>query len=260
MPRRQRSSEDKYGSDGSFSPEDSIFDMDIEASDAETEITEVDPLPDADGQVDVAGLEEFVADLADADLIDIDTVHSSEYNRRMVEEVNNSDFDAQDYSPGTEILLSGFEDHWQRFCKENEFGDPHRQLESISLGILVSFFTWRLDLQTGKGGRKIKGIKTNSALGTYWKVFRLVYERAMTVKFDPKLNRQMHKALRKLPKAKELSNKKRENRCMIINDLKEQIEKTVSTIKKSFDLGELRILLILFLLLLAPAGARPTAI
>lgn len=120
MPRRQRSSEDKYGSDGSFSPEDSIFDMDIEASDAETEITEVDPLPDADGQVDVAGLEEFVADLADADLIDIDTVHSSEYNRRMVEEVNNSDFDAQDYSPGTEILLSGFEDHWQR-CGSTSF-------------------------------------------------------------------------------------------------------------------------------------------
>ncbi|KAF3357738.1 hypothetical protein VdG1_05690 [Verticillium dahliae VDG1] len=244
MPRRQRSSEDEYGSDGSFSPEDSIFDMDIEASDAETEITEVDPLPNADGQVDVAGLEEFVADLADADAdhIDIDTVHSSEYYRRIVEEVDNSDSDAQDYSPGTEILLSGFEDHWQRFCKENEFADPHRQLESISLGILI------------------KGIKTNSALGTYWKVFRLVYERAMTVKLDPKINRQMHKALRKLPKVKELSNKKRVNRCMIINDLKEQIEKTVSTTKKSFDLGELRILLILFLLLLAPAGARPTAI
>ncbi|RBQ83442.1 hypothetical protein VDGD_10343 [Verticillium dahliae] len=140
MPRRQRSSEDEYGSDGSFSPEDSIFDMDIEASDAETEITEVDPLPNADGQVDVAGLEEFVADLADADAdhIDIDTVHSSEYYRRIVEEVDNSDSDAQDYSPGTEILLSGFEDHWQRFCKENEFADPHRQLESISLGILVS--------------------------------------------------------------------------------------------------------------------------
>ncbi|KAG7111294.1 hypothetical protein HYQ46_013065 [Verticillium longisporum] len=187
MPRRQRSSEDKYGSDSSFSPEDSIFDMDIEASVAETEITEVDPLPDADGQVDVAGLEEFVADLADADLIDIDTVHSSEYNRRIVEEVNNSDSDAQDYSPGTEILLSGFEDHWQRFCKEKEFGDPHRQLESISLGILVSFFTWRLDLQRGKGGRKIKGIKTNSALGTYWKVFRLVYERAMTVNINKSL-------------------------------------------------------------------------
>lgn len=47
---------------------------------------------------------------------------------------------------------------------------------------------------------------------------------------------------------------------MTINDLKEQIEATVSTTRKSFDLGELRILAVLFLLLLAPAGARPLAI
>jgi hypothetical protein len=46
---------------------------------------------------------------------------------------------------------------------------------------------------------------------------------------------------------------------MTIDDLKEQIEETVSTQKKSFDLGELRILAALFLLLLAPAGARPEA-
>jgi hypothetical protein len=47
---------------------------------------------------------------------------------------------------------------------------------------------------------------------------------------------------------------------MTIEDLKEQIETTISTTKKSFKLGELRILAVLFLLLLAPAGARPTSI
>lgn len=47
---------------------------------------------------------------------------------------------------------------------------------------------------------------------------------------------------------------------MTINDLKDQIETTLSTTKKSFDLGELRILAVLFLLLLAPAGSRPTSI
>ncbi|KAK2471166.1 hypothetical protein H9L39_17397 [Fusarium oxysporum f. sp. albedinis] len=57
----------------------------------------------------------------------------------------------------------------------------------------------------------------------------------------------------------DLSTKKRGNRCMTI-DLKEQIGETVSTTKKSFDLAELRILAVLFLLLLAPADARPTAI
>lgn len=39
----------------------------------------------------------------------------------------------------------------------------------------------------------MKGIQTSSSLGTNWKVFRLVYERATGVKLDLKLNRQMHK-------------------------------------------------------------------
>ncbi|KAK1840387.1 C2H2 finger domain-containing protein [Colletotrichum chrysophilum] len=46
---------------------------------------------------------------------------------------------------------------------------------------------------------------------------------------------------------------------MTIDDLKQQIETTLSTTKKSFKLGELRILAVLFLLLLAPAGSRPEA-
>lgn len=47
---------------------------------------------------------------------------------------------------------------------------------------------------------------------------------------------------------------------MTIDNLKGQIKDTLSTTKKSFKLGELRILAVLFLLLLAPAGARPTSI
>ena len=46
---------------------------------------------------------------------------------------------------------------------------------------------------------------------------------------------------------------------MTIDSLEQQIETTLSTTKKSFKLGELRILAVLFLLLLAPAGARPTS-
>lgn len=47
---------------------------------------------------------------------------------------------------------------------------------------------------------------------------------------------------------------------MTIDDLKKQIEETLSTTRKSFKLGELRILAVLFLLLLSPAGSRPLAI
>lgn len=47
---------------------------------------------------------------------------------------------------------------------------------------------------------------------------------------------------------------------MTVNGLKEQIHTALSTSKKSFKLGELRILVVLFLLLLAPSGSRPSAL
>lgn len=47
---------------------------------------------------------------------------------------------------------------------------------------------------------------------------------------------------------------------MTIDNLKEQIKTVLSTTKKSFKLGEIRIYLVLFLLLMAPAGSRPTSI
>jgi hypothetical protein len=59
--------------------------------------------------------------------------------------------------------------------------------------MLRRFFDWRLHQKTGKGGRRKRGTKKSSSLGTNWKVFRLVYERAMGGKLDGKINRRMHK-------------------------------------------------------------------
>ncbi|KAK7420626.1 hypothetical protein QQZ08_010318 [Neonectria magnoliae] len=113
-----------------------------------------------------------------------------------------------------------------RFCKTDGFGDPDRRLESITVSILKSFFTWWLHLKAGKGGRGIKGIKKSSSLGMKWKVFRLVYERVVGMKLDLILNRQMHKVLKELVKDHGLSSSTRENRRMTINNLKEQNEAT----------------------------------
>lgn len=51
-----------------------------------------------------------------------------------------------------------------------------------------------------------------------------------------------------------------ENRSMTIAGLKVQIETTLRTTEKAFKLEELRVLAVLYLLLLAPAGARPASI
>lgn len=47
---------------------------------------------------------------------------------------------------------------------------------------------------------------------------------------------------------------------MTTETLKKQIYETLSTTKKSFDLGELRIYTVLFLLLLSPQGSRSESI
>lgn len=47
---------------------------------------------------------------------------------------------------------------------------------------------------------------------------------------------------------------------MTLDDLKLQIETTLQTTEMAFRLGEQRVLAVLFLLLLAPAGSRPASI
>lgn len=47
---------------------------------------------------------------------------------------------------------------------------------------------------------------------------------------------------------------------MTLEDIKLQLDTTIRTTEKSFKLGEQRILAVLFLLLLAPAGSRPRSI
>lgn len=66
--------------------------------------------------------------------------------------------------------------------------------------------------------------------------------------------------LAQLGKLYHVQHDKRVNRSMTIDDLKLQVETTLRTMEKSFRLGELRILNVLFLLLLAPQGSRPESI
>jgi hypothetical protein len=49
-------------------------------------------------------------------------------------------------------------------------------MQAVSRRIFKAFFEWMLNQRRGKGGRRLAGIKSVSTLGTYWKVFRLVYE------------------------------------------------------------------------------------
>ena len=41
--------------------------------------------------------------------------HPPEYYRRAIEEFNESDFEGEDYSPGTTMLIDAIEEQWARF-------------------------------------------------------------------------------------------------------------------------------------------------
>lgn len=71
--------------------------------------------------------------------------------------------------------------------------DPNEEYHRISMPILYNFLEWALNLRRGKNGRRLPGIKCKSSLDTFWKVFRLVYERSTSNRIDKQMNRRMRR-------------------------------------------------------------------
>ncbi|KAK1961500.1 hypothetical protein LY78DRAFT_588565 [Colletotrichum sublineola] len=187
-------------------------------------------------------------------------LHPPEYWRRALEDMDDRGFECQDYSLSTTALLDNVEEQWRLYCNKVLRRDPQQCYETLSIKILYNFFDWYLSQKLGKKGRKRSGIKKKSSLGTYWKIFRLVFERAMGERISSKLGRSMRKVIGRLAKKHGLNDQARANRIMTIDQLKQHIEETLSTTRKMFGVGEVRLLAVLFVLLVAPAGARRRAI
>ncbi|KAJ5066003.1 C2H2 finger domain protein [Bipolaris maydis] len=100
----------------------------------------------------------------------------------------------------------------------------------------------------------------NHSLGTYWKVFRLVYERATGVKLDGKMNRSMHKVLRKLAKKHDLKKIGRDKACMYVEDLAQVLQTNLVTTEKRYPHGRYRIQAQLYLQLGGFTANRPQAL
>jgi len=182
-------------------PHNSCSDSDSESGDEagyETDLT--DP-------ADIAELADFLADT--------DNAHPPEYYTRQLEELDESEFEKEDYAKGTTALLDRIEEHWFQYvswpfrhkvhslsrnliwCRHYRYisRDPHELFKAVSTKVLYNFFDWLLNQKRGKGGRRMRGIKHKSSLGTYWKVYRLMYERATGDKIKGPLTRSMHKVL-----------------------------------------------------------------
>lgn len=160
-------------------------------------------------------------------------------------------------------------------------------MKNFNLRVVESFVHWHLNQKTGKNGRVKKGTIKTTSLRTFWDSVRLLYGREIladinwkverntvsNVSSDPRLQIHIDEDIHRRRdvslhlqlvdvcyKEFNLSAQSKANRPMLLEDLKLEIETTLGSTEKSFKLGEARILAVLFLLLVAPAGSRPDSI
>lgn len=110
MARRQHDSAEADDSDASFSTSiDDVSDV------SDVDMDEVQDGPDPD----LVALDDVDDSFDDGD-IDVEdqlqlfegNTHPPEYYRQAIVDFNESDFDGEDYSPGTTRLLDGVEEQW----------------------------------------------------------------------------------------------------------------------------------------------------
>ncbi|CZR69582.1 uncharacterized protein PAC_19482 [Phialocephala subalpina] len=205
--------------------------------------------------------EEDLPDLADLEWIaGEDNAYPPEYYLDQENNSDESEDEDEDYSDGSILLLDMIEGKFDRCVLQvytkRSCPDDTGHLSPHSQGLL------RMDVEptSGKGGRRLAGIKSASTLGTYWKAFRLVYERANGEKIEGKMNRHMHRVLRKLAKKYRLTTKRRDNTAMYIEDLAGVLQTNLTTTKLRYTHGRHRIDMGLFGQLAIFSGNRPSAL
>jgi hypothetical protein len=130
-------------------------------------------------------------------------------------------------------------------------------LKSITIGRIQNFFRWKLDQTHNLNDRRLRGTKTSSSLGTYWKQFLIVYQISCNKDMSKTIIRQMHtvspvkrlsfctnydcQLLRRLVKEYGLSNDPREKCPMDVFDVTEHVQVILTTTEKMFKIGRSRI-------------------
>ncbi|KAG9247325.1 hypothetical protein BJ878DRAFT_532639 [Calycina marina] len=112
-----------------------------------------------------------------------------------------------------------------------------------------------LDQCRGKKGRRVCGIKSSSTLGTYWKIFRLIYDEAN----DANTTASSTARCTGYRKEHKLSNKKRGKTAVYLEDLVGILQTNLTTTKK-YGHGRHRIQLALFHHLAGFSANRPQAV
>ncbi|KAI1345775.1 C2H2 finger domain protein [Xylaria sp. FL0043] len=257
-------SEDEYIDDGVADDLDEA-DQNAAVDAALAAYYDVDAAVEADVEADVeAGIEANVEADVEADYDDPlfdGNAYPPEYYLRNIQNTNDNMFKQKQYSAKTLKVLEYVKQQWIRFCLTVLKTDWMASLKKICIRVAIQFCNWQLHQKLSKSERAKPAVKKHNTLRCFWDRFRLVFELCMGHKIDSLIaSSYMVNALRSLSHNHGLSHEKRDNRAMSIEDIKHYINTALRTDQKNFKLGEQRILAVLFFLLLAPAGARPSSI
>ncbi|KAH8585358.1 hypothetical protein B0O99DRAFT_679450, partial [Bisporella sp. PMI_857] len=231
----------------SDSDTDSLFD----SSD-----NEVDTASDTDSE---ASLEEIDSDTNNDDLFDDEVRHPPEYYLAASANLDVGRLRQKRYSPKTQDRLDWVKDHHDRYCTFIK-KHPVQCFQEVSANFLYGFLCWVCDQRRGKRGRRRPGIKHTSSLQTFWKWYLIVYRLETGMKIDGLVQVQGQNVLKVVATEKELDNTKRESATMYVEDLAEYARVLLTTREMTFQLGWLRIQLILFCQLAGITGNRPKAL
>ncbi|KAE8441375.1 hypothetical protein EG329_005002 [Mollisiaceae sp. DMI_Dod_QoI] len=220
--RRRRQPTPSSSSDSDGPDTESCFDTgDEQETDAETDLSDVDV--DGDDKADLPNLEWLDGE---------ENAHPPEYYLDQENNSDESEDEDEDYSDGSLLFLDMVEGNFHRYCKYVRT-DPARVMQAISRRTLKAFFEWMLNQRQGKAtGEKIEG----------------------------KMNRYMHRALRKLAKKYRLSTKKRDNVAIYIEDLTGVLQTNLTTTKQRYTYSRHRIAISLFCQLAIFFANRPLAL
>ncbi|CAG8975500.1 hypothetical protein HYALB_00004819 [Hymenoscyphus albidus] len=192
----------------------------------------------------------------DASLFEDEVRHPPEYYLAAAAKLDVRRLRSRRYSPRTQDRLDWVREQHDCYCTFIR-QDTAQCFNTVSAEFLHGFFSWVCDQRRGKGGRRRPGIKHTSSLGTFWRWYQLVYKCETGRKIDDMVQRQGQDVIRLVAEEKMLANTKRESATMYVEDLAEFARVLLATTKMTFEIGWLRIQLILFCQLAGITGNRP---
>lgn len=221
--RRNRSSLPLSHNSSDSSDGDSCFDTEGEprGSSSGTDATDIDTDVEGEDKIDISRITQEDKDLP------------PEYYRNLEEEPESNDKN-KDYKEGSLSLINGIEERFDRYCRYIR-KDAHVAKQELTPHRVKAFFTWLLNQRHGKGGRRVKGLRSEDSIGTYYKYLRLAYKRATGRKIfnsERGPNRIARQILQKLSKKHGLSRQKRKKGVIYIEDLAVIIQTNLTTTKK----------------------------